>query len=59
MVELQCGDKGVEGKFGLEKTKVYYIRCFWALHVFENDFGGIEIFYDTFRKNRIYIYIYI
>lgn len=40
--------KQVKGRqFGPEKSDVYSIGSFWALHVFEDGFGGIEIF-DAF-----------
>ena len=34
-----------------KKIRVCGNRCFWALHVFKDAFGGIRIFEDAFGKN--------
>ena len=50
-VESRCCKKGVKGQLGPKKIKVYGLRWFWALHVFEDDFRGIGIFEDAFGKS--------
>ena len=50
-------EKGGEGQFGLGKNEVYAVRCFWALHVFEDVFGGTGIFEYAFHKNTFLLLI--
>ena len=41
------------------KIRVCCIRCFLAVHVFMDAFGGIEIFNDAFGKKNLKFFVYI
>ena len=49
----RTSERQSKGKSGLKRNEVYGIRCFWALHVFEDAFGGARIFEASFGKNPL------
>ena len=52
-LNLNIARNALKGNLVMKKIKVYCIRCFWTLHVFEDAFGGIGIFDVAFGKNPL------